>query len=230
MYEFLATSSYFGLLLSILTYLFGSFLQKKFKLFIFNPLLLSFVLVILVLVVGDISYETYNESAKYITYLLKPATVALAVPLYEKLKILKENLLAVLVGIISGIITSFLTVLLISFIFGVSQAEYITLLPKSVTSAIGMDLSAEFGGSSAITTALIVVTGIFGSVIAEKLMKVLRIKSPVAKGIAIGTSSHAGGTSKAIEMGEVEGAMSGLSIAVSGLLTVVFMNLFVYFY
>lgn len=230
MYEFLATSSYFGLLLSILTYLFGSFLQKKFKLFIFNPLLLSFVLVILVLVVGDISYETYNESAKYITYLLKPATVALAVPLYEKLKILKENLLAVLVGIISGIITSFLTVLLISFIFGVSQAEYITLLPKSVTSAIGMDLSAEFGGSSSITTALIVVTGIFGSVIAEKLMKVLRIKSPVAKGIAIGTSSHAGGTSKAIEMGEVEGAMSGLSIAVSGLLTVVFMNLFVYFY
>lgn len=230
MYEFLATSSYFGLLLSILTYLFGSFLQKKFKLFIFNPLLLSFVLVILVLVVGDISYETYNESAKYITYLLKPATVALAVPLYEKLKILKENLLAVLVGIISGIITSFLTVLLISFVFGVSQTEYITLLPKSVTSAIGMDLSAEFGGSGAITTALIVVTGIFGNVIAEKLMKVLRIKSPVAKGIAIGTASHAGGTSKAVEMGEVEGAMSGLSIAVSGLLTVVFMNIFVYFY
>ena len=230
MYDFLATSSYFGLLLSLSTYLFASFLQKKFKLFIFNPLLLSFVLVILILVIGDISYETYNESAKYITYLLKPATVALAVPLYEKLKILKENLLAVLVGIISGIITSFLTVLLISFVFGVSQTEYITLLPKSVTSAIGMDLSAEFGGSGAITTALIVVTGIFGNVIAEKLMKVLRIKSPVAKGIAIGTASHAGGTSKAVEMGEVEGAMSGLSIAVSGLLTVVFMNLFVYFY
>lgn len=230
MYDFLATSSYFGLLLSLSTYLFASFLQKKFKLFIFNPLLLSFALVILILVIGDISYETYNESAKYITYLLKPATVALAVPLYEKLKILKENLLAVLVGIISGIITSFLTVLLISFVFGVSQTEYITLLPKSVTSAIGMDLSAEFGGSGAITTALIVVTGIFGNVIAEKLMKVLRIKSPVAKGIAIGTASHAGGTSKAVEMGEVEGAMSGLSIAVSGLLTVVFMNLFVYFY
>lgn len=230
MYDFLATSSYFGLLISILTYLFANFLQKKFKLTIFNPLLISFLLVILILVVADISYETYNESAKYITFLLKPATVALAVPLYEKLKILKENLLAVLVGIISGIITSFLTVLLISVVFGISHTEYITLLPKSVTSAIGMDLSGEFGGIESITTALIVVTGIFGSVIAEKVMKILRIKSPVAKGIAIGTSSHAGGTSKAIEMGEVEGAMSGLSIAVSGLLTVVFMNLFVYFY
>ena len=230
MYDFLATSSYFGLLISILTYLFANFLQKKFKLTIFNPLLISFLLVILILVVADISYETYNESAKYITYLLKPATVALAVPLYEKLKILKENLLAVFVGIVSGIITSFLTVLLISVVFGISHTQYITLLPKSVTSAIGMDLSTEFGGIESITTALIVVTGIFGSVIAEKVMKVLRIKSPVAKGIAIGTSSHAGGTSKAIQMGEIEGAMSGLSIAVSGLLTVVFMNFFVYFY
>lgn len=230
MSEFIVASTYFGFVLSIGAYIIGMFLKKKFKSALLNPLLVSIVIVICILSVGKIDYDTYNSGAKYITYLLTPATVALAVPLYEKLSVLKKNFKAIAAGIITGVITSFITVLLISIIFRLSHEQYITLLPKSITTAIGMGLSEEMGGISTLTTATIVLTGIFGNVIGEKIFSLLRIKSPVAKGLALGSASHAIGTSKAIELGETEGAIAGLSIAVSGLITVVAANLFALIY
>lgn len=230
MLEFLNISTYFGFVLSIGAYIIGMALKKKFKLTILNPLLIAIIITIGVLVIGDIEYEVYNKGAKYITYFLTPATVSLAVPLYEKLKILKENLKAVIAGIISGVLTSFVTILLISLLFSLSHEQYITLLPKSITTAIGMDLSQEFGGIPALTTATIVLTGIFGSVVGEKIFLWFNIKNPIAKGLSLGSASHAIGTSKAIELGETEGAMAGLSIAVSGIITVILMNIFVLFY
>lgn len=230
MSEFIGISTYFGFVLSIGAYMIGMYLQKKFKFALLNPLLVSIVIVICVLLAGKIDYEAYNNGAKYITYLLTPATVALAVPLYEKLQVLTKNSKAIAAGIITGVVTSFITVLLISIIFSLSHEQYITLLPKSITTAIGMGLSEEMGGISTITTASIVLTGIFGNVIGEKVFSLLKIKSPVAKGLALGSASHAIGTSKAIELGETEGAISGLAIAVSGLITVVAANIFALVY
>ncbi len=230
MSDFLGMSTYFGFVLSIGAYVIGSSIKKRFKLAIFNPLLIAIIITICILLLGNISYDTYNEGAKYITYLLTPSTVALAVPLYDKLKVLRKNFKAIMIGIISGTITSFITNLIICILFELTHEQYITLLPKSITTAIGIELSAEFGGSETITTAVIVITGIIGSMTAEKIFKLLRIKNPIAKGIALGTASHAIGTSKAIEMGETEGAMAGLSIAVSGILTVLAMNVFALLY
>ncbi|MDY3928565.1 MAG: LrgB family protein [Clostridia bacterium] len=230
MSEFLGMSTYFGFVISICAYVIGIQLNKKFKLAVLNPLLIAIIITIAVLLAGNISYEEYNAGAKYITYLLTPATVALAVPLYDKLKILKNNFKAITLGIVSGIITSFVTNLIICVFFKLSHEQYITLLPKSITTAIGMELSAEFGGSRTITTAVIVITGIAGSVMGEKIFKLLNIKNPIAKGVALGSASHAIGTSKAVELGETEGAMAGLSIAVSGILTVIAMNIFTLFY
>lgn len=199
----------------------GLVIKKKWKKPIFNPLLISVVLIILFLLVCDVDYKIYNNGAKYLSYLLTPATVCLAVPLYQQLHLLKRNAKAVIFGISSGVITSLTSVWLLSKIFGLSHEQYVTMLPKSITTAIGIGISEEMGGIVTITVASIVITGIIGNIMAEIVCKIFRITDPVAKGIAIGTSAHAMGTSKAIEMGEIEGAMSSLAIAVAGLLTVV---------
>jgi predicted murein hydrolase (TIGR00659 family) len=204
----------------------GVCLKKKFKLGIFNPLLVSIVLTIAVLLVAKIDYDTYNISAKYLSWLLTPATVCLAVPLYEQLELLKQNWKAVILGILSGVLTSLTTVFILSIIMGLNHTEYVTLLPKSITTAIGMGVSEELGGYVTITIAVIVITGVLGNIFAELICKVFRITEPIAKGLAIGTASHAIGTAKAMELGEIEGAMSSLSIAVAGILTVVFASVF----
>lgn len=223
-------SATIGVVISLLAYQLGVFLKTKTKKAIFNPLLISIVLVIVVLLVFDIDYDSYNQSAKYLSYLLTPATVSLAIPLYQQLDLLKKNLSAVIIGITSGVLTSLLSVLLMSMLFGLTHAEYVTLLPKSITTAIGMGISEELGGYPTITVAVIIVTGIFGNMFAEGFCKLFRITHPVSKGLAIGTSSHAMGTSKAIEMGQIEGAMSSLSIVVAGLLTVVLASVFAMLY
>lgn len=160
------------------------------------------------------------------SYLLTPATVCLAVPLYQQLNLLKKNLKAVAAGILSGVLTSILSVLGLSYLFGLSHDMYVTLLPKSITTAIGMGVSEELGGIVTITVAVIIITGVLGNMIADVVYRVFRIKEPVAKGLALGTASHAIGTAKAMEMGPVEGAMSSLAIAVAGLLTVIFASVF----
>lgn len=227
--EFLETSVFFGVLISLVSYGAGVLLKKKWKLAIFNPLLISIILTILFLLLFDIEYEKYNEGAKYLSYLLTPATICLAVPLYEQIELLKKNYKAVLLGISSGVLISMCSVLILAIIFRFDHKTYVTFLPKSITTAIGMGVSEEFGGYVAITVAVIVVTGVLGNMFAETVCKVCRIDEPIAKGIALGTASHAIGTAKAMEMGEVEGAMSSLSIVVSGILTVIGANIFVSF-
>lgn len=220
MNTFFANSAYFGVTLSLAAYGIGSLLKRKFKSPLCNPLLISIILTIAVLAVFKIDYQTYNASAKYISYLLTPATVSLAVPLYEQLGELKKNAAAVFAGIISGVLTSVGSILAMAVVFGFSHEEFVTFLPKSITTAIGKSVSEELGGYVAVTVAVIIITGVLGSVIAEPVLKLFRIKEPVAKGIAIGTASHAVGTSKAMEIGKTEGAMSSLSIVVSGIITV----------
>ena len=221
MSNFFESSAFLGVAVSLLSYALGSFLKKKFKTGIFNPLLISIVITIVFLLTCNIDYETYNDGAKYLSWLLTPATVCLAIPLYQQIELLKKNHKAVLVGILSGVLTSLTTIMILAFIFKLSHKEYVTMLPKSITTAIGIGVSEELGGYVTITVAVIILTGVLGNILAEGICKLFKINHPIAKGIAIGTASHAIGTAKAMEFGEIEGAMSSLSIAVSGILTVV---------
>lgn len=226
MNEFLQQSSYLAVAVSLVSYGIGNWLKKKFKVGLLNPLLVSIVFTILFLFATGISYETYNEGGKVLTWLLTPATVSLAIPLYEQWELLKNNAKAVMAGIVAGVITSLITVLLLSMALGLSHEEYVTLLPKSITTAIGMGVSEELGGYVTITVAVIVITGVIGNILGEFICKIFRIKEPISKGLAFGTASHAIGTAKAMELGEIEGAMSSLSIAVAGILTVLFATIF----
>lgn len=229
MKEFLSSSLFFGVAISIMGYQVGIVLKKKFRSPIFNPLLISILFVMLVVKVLGISYDAYNEGAKYLSYLLTPATVCLAIPLYQQLDLLKKNKAALLAGIGAGVAASLGSILLMSITFDFTDEQCITLLPKSITTAIGMGLSEEMGGIVTITVASIIITGVLGNMLAETICRVFRITDPIARGAAIGTAAHAIGTTKAMEMGEVEGAMSSLAIAVAGLLTVVGMSIVVNF-
>ena len=230
MKEFFTESVFFGVFISMIAYQIGVWMKKKFKMAIFNPLLVAIVLVILFLVGFDIDYEVYEQGAKYLSYFLTPATVALAVPLYEQIEPLKKNWKGIFAGIFAGAITSAVCVLVMSWLMGLTHEQYVTLLPKSITTAIGMGLSEELGGIVTITVAVIVITGVLGNVMAETVCRIFKITDPIAVGIGIGSSSHALGTAKALEIGELEGAMSGLSVAISGLITVVVANVFANFY
>lgn len=230
MKEILCNSAYFGVTVSLIGYGAGIMLKKKFKYAFLNPLLISIIFVIGVVMLCGVDYESYENSAQYLGYLLTPATVCLAVPLYQQMTLLKKNLAAVACGILAGVLASLGSVLLLAFLFGLEHDVYVTLLPKSITTAIGMGVSEELGGLVTITVAVIIVTGVIGNVIGEAVCKLFRIYEPIAKGLALGTSSHAIGTAKALEMGEVEGAMSSLAIAVAGLLTVIGSSVFAGFY
>jgi predicted murein hydrolase (TIGR00659 family) len=224
--EFFADSVFAGVTLSLLVYMAGVQLKKRFKSGIFNPLLIAIAATLVVLLTANIDYEIYNEGAKYLSWFLTPATVCLAIPLYEQIELLKKNWHAVLAGILSGVLTSMVTILVLAVLFGLTHQEYVTMLPKSITTAIGMGISEELGGYVTITVAVIIITGVLGNIFAETLCKLFGIQEPIAKGIAIGSAAHAIGTAKAMEMGEIEGAMSSLSIAVAGMLTVAAASVF----
>ncbi len=224
--EAVSQSIFFGVFITLVSYGIGVCLKRRFKLPVFNPLLIAILLVILLLRLFRIDYAAYEDSAKYISFLLTPATICLAVPLYEQMELLKRNVRAVIAGIVSGVLASLCSIFLLALVFRIDYASYVTLLPKSITTAIGMGVSEELGGYVPITVAVIIITGVIGNMFAETVCKMFKINDPIAKGIAIGTSSHAIGTAKAMEMGEVEGAMSSLSIVVSGVLTVICANLF----
>ena len=227
--ELFENSVFFGVAVSITAYGLGAFLQSRFKLAVFNPLLISIAVTIIILAVSHIDYDTYYEGARYLSYLLTPATVCLAIPLYEQLELLRHNLRAILAGLISGVLTSLVSVLAMAVLFRLDHDVYVTLLPKSITTAIGMGVSEELGGIVTITVAVIIVTGILGNVIGEHVFRICKIEEPIAKGIALGSASHAIGTAKAMELGEIEGAMSSLSIAVAGVLTVIGASVFAQF-
>lgn len=221
-----ASSITAGIVLSLAGYEIGLLLKKKFKYALLNPLLISIIFVMGFLLIFKVDYESYNSSARYLSYLLTPATVSLAIPLYEQLELLKKNFKAIIIGIMSGVVTSLSTIFLLSVLFRLSHSEYVTLLPKSITTAIGIGLSEEMGGIVTITVATIIVTGVLGNIIAESICKVFAIKNPISRGLAIGTSAHAVGTARAMEMVEIEGAMSSLAIVVAGLLTVIGASVF----
>ena len=220
MNEFAASSVFFGVFVTLAAYFVGLKVREKTGLAIMNPLLIAIVLVMLLLRGLDIDYAAYNQSARLVSSLLTPATVCLAVPLYEQLQLLKRHKAAILTGVISGVLTSLVCVLVLAMLFGLDHAAYVTLLPKSITTAIGMGVSEQLGGHVSITVAVIIITGVIGNMIAESVCRAFHITDPIARGVAIGTASHAIGTTKAMELGEVEGAMSSLSIVVAGVLTV----------
>lgn len=219
--EILGQSQYFGLVLSLGAYLFACWLKNKTGLSLLNPLLVSSALIIGCIFGVGMDYETYNKSASYLGWLLTPATVCLAIPLYKQLHLLKKHGDAVMMGITAGVATSAVSIFLMCKILGLSHTDYVTLLPKSITTAIGMGVSGEAGGIVTLTVMSIVLTGILGNMAGEAVLKLAGIRHPVAKGLALGTSAHAVGTAKALELGEIEGAMSSLSVAVAGLMTVI---------
>ncbi|MBR2457867.1 MAG: LrgB family protein [Bacteroidaceae bacterium] len=226
MHDFLAESVYMGVMLTLGTYCIGIWLKKVSGWTLMNPLLVSIVLSIGFLCATGTSYESYAKGADVISYLLTPATVCLAVPLYEQIEHLKRNYHAVATGITAGVLGSMTSILGMVLLLGMDHQAYVTLLPKSITTAIGMGVSEELGGNVPVTILVIVITGITGNIFAEKFLRLIKVKEPIAKGIAIGSASHVIGTAKAMEMGQTEGAMSSLAIVTSGVLTVITASLF----
>lgn len=229
MKEQIVNSVFFGAAITLVAFYIGGLLKKKFKHPLANPLLIAQVAIICVLLLFKIDFNSYNNGAKYISFFLTPATVCLAIPLYEELQHLKDNWIAIMAGIVSGMLSSAATILALSLIFSLNHQEYVTLLPKSITVAIGMGVSEELKGIVSITIAVIIITGIIGNVVGEFVLDKFNIKHPIAKGVAYGSSSHALGTAKAMEIGELEGAISSLSLAVSGVLTVGVASIFANF-
>ena len=219
MADFLSSSAAWGVVLTIGGFALGTLINRKTGKAWCNPLLLGGTFVILLLTLLKIPYPEYRASAAPLSYLLLPATVSLAIPLYEKWELLKPNLAAILVGILAGVLTSLGSITVLALLLKLDAAQAASLLPKSVTTAIGMDVAAALGGLPSLAGAVIILTGITGNLTAQWLCKALKITDPLAKGIGIGTASHAIGTAKALEMGQVEGAMSSLAVAVAGVVT-----------
>ena len=226
MKEFLINSTVFGVVISLVAYQVGVFVRSKTGISLLSPLVTATAIIIVFLVATDIDYEIYDEGASFLRYFLTPATVCLAIPLYQKLQMLKDNFAAIIVGILSGVLTSAASILALCLMFDFDHEMYVTLLPKSVTTAIGIGVSEELGGIVALTTAAIIIAGNVGGMFAEIIFKVFRINEPISKGLSLGNASHVMGTSRAIEIGETEGAMGSLAIAVAGIITVVVLPLF----
>ena len=218
----LFASPFFGISLSVIAFWIGVRIQKKTGLVLCNPLLIAIVLVSAVLLVFRIPYESYNVGGTIINMFLAPATACLAVSIYTQINLLKENWLPIVVGCTAGSITSMGSIYIMCRLFRLDEAVSASLIPKSVTTPIAVSISQNLGGIQAITVVAVILTGILGSILAPVLIKLFRVKDPVAAGLAIGACSHAVGTSKALELGETEGAMSGLAIGICGILTVVF--------
>lgn len=219
--------TFLPLVITIAAYQVGLFVSKKVKFPLCNALLIAIVLVIGILLLTGYSNDAYQAGMKTISWLLTPATICLAVPLYEQLQVLKKDMKAILIGICAGTLASLLFVFGFCRLVGMDNVMLASLLPKSVTTAVGLALSEQGGGNSAIAAAAIILTGILGSIIGPLLCKLFRIKHPVARGVAFGTASHVIGTSKAHELSPLTGAVSSLSLTVAGVLTAVLFPLFV---
>ena len=229
MRELIQSISVWGVALTLGAFALGTWINKKTGQAIFNPLLLGSLFVILFLSLVQIPVGEYKENVQIISYLLLPATVSLAVPLYEQWQTLKKNALAILCGIAAGSLTSMLSVVALGALLKLDPALTASMMPKSVTTAIGVEVAAELGGIGSLAGALIVLTGILGNLSATALCRIAGLHDSVARGVAIGTGSHAVGTAKALQMGPVEGAISGLSIAVAGVLTAIICPILVKF-
>lgn len=223
----LIATPFFGVLLSLIAFEIGLYINKKTNISLLNPLLIALVLIIIVLKGFQIPLEDYNRGGQILSFFLAPATVVLAVPLYKNIHLLKSDAIPIIGGIIIGSGVGIISIILLGKVFQLDVVLGLSLVPKSITTPIGMEVSKQLGGIPEVTVVAIIITGLTGAIFAESVFKWLKIKDPVAIGIAIGTSSHALGTSKALEIGEVEGAMSGLAIGIAGLTTVLIAPLLV---
>ncbi len=221
MAEFLSNISLFPLVLTLGAYQVGLWLRKKWNHPLCNPLLIAIVLVIGTLLLTGVSVDTYQAGTGAISWLLTPATVCLALPLYRQVQILKKQLPAILAGIAAGTLTSLAMIFGLCKLFSLSSDVTIALLPKSITTAMGMILSRDSGGIESLTTAAIAITGVLGSLTGSLMCKLFRLRDPISQGVAFGTASHVIGTSRAAEIDPLAGAVSSLSLAVAGLLTAV---------
>lgn len=221
MNEILQQCAYFGMVLSVLYFWFGTWLRRRFPSPLVNPLLIASVLTIATIVLLDIDYDAYASGASHLSWLLTPSTVCLAVPLYRQLQLLRRHWQAIVISVAAGCIACAITVAGLSHLLGLSPEIYHSLQPKSVTTAIALGIGTQLGGLEGIISLGVMITGLFGVVIVDVVLKFLKVTHPVAKGLAIGNSIHAIGTAHALELGEVEGAMSGLTIVVAGIMTVI---------
>ena len=219
----------FGVILTILFFNIGIYIQKKTNKPIFNPLLIDILGIILFLSITKIPYESYKLGGDRINFFLGPVTIVLAVPLYKQFDLFKKYLLEILIGISCGVVVSFISIKLIGHFTNADVDIINSLIPKSITTPMGISLTKTLNGVEAITVVSIILTGIVGAIISPIVFKFGKINHPVAKGIALGTSAHALGTTKALEIGEVEGAMSGLSIGISGIITVILIPIIIKF-
>lgn len=211
----------FGVVMTVVFFNIGVYLQKKTKSPACNPLLLAIIGIIIFLGITKIPYENYKIGADCINFLLGPVTVVLAIPLYKQFDLLKKHFIEIIVGIVSGIVVSLGSVMIIGKLTNANIDIINSLIPKSITTPMGISLTNTLSGIESITVVSIILTGILGAIVAPTVFKMGKIKHPVAKGIALGTSAHALGTTKALEIGEVEGAMSSLSIGIAGIITVI---------
>ncbi len=224
MSEFLSGSSFFCTALTLITFSFASFCQRKTKIALLNPILVSAAIIMALLTLLNIPNAVYQAGCRVLSFLLTPATICLAISFYEQFQSLKKHIWAILAGVLVGTVCSIGSIYLLCRAFALSDTLTFSLLPKSVTTAIGVVLSEETGGIGAITTAAIIITGIFGNVIGPALCKLFHLNSEVAQGVAFGTSAHVIGTSKAVEMSQLAGAVSSLSLTIAGIVTSVMLS------
>ncbi len=228
MLNFIENNAVFGILISLGTFYLGQKVNKRFRHPICNPFLIALVITILILKATGLDYEIYRSQSSTLSILLGPATVALAIPLYRNISVLKANFKAVMIGITTGVMASIVSVMGIGYIFGMEKEIIHSLAPKAVTTPIAMEVSRVIGGIPSLTAGLVSIAGIFGACFAPEVLRFFNVKSAVAKGIAIGTTTHVLGTTRAFQEGEIEGAMSSLSIGVAGILTAFIVPLIVH--
>lgn len=219
--QILTDSVFFGMVLSLTAYKIGYEIQKKYKKVFLNPLLISIIIIVTILLLLDIDYSTYENGSKYLSYFLTPVTVSLAVPLYKQLTVLKQNIAAIIISILMGCFAHAGILIVLAALFGLDDTLLFSLMPKSITTAIALGVTDELGGIQGITVIGVMIAGVSGAVVGPTLLKIFKITEPVAQGLALGSGSHAIGTSKAVELGEVQAAMSSLAIVVTGILTVI---------
>ena len=217
--ESLSGSGFFAVALTVMAFCIGLACQKKWKKAVFNPIMIGAALVMLTLWALDIPVEQYQQDCKPLSYLLTPATICLAIAFYEQLQKLKKHLLAILIGVTGGTLSSLLSVWLMSKWFGFNEVLTTSLLPKSITTAIGVVISDQAGGIGALTTAVIIVTGILGNITGPQLAKLFRLRDPISQGVGFGTASHVIGTTRATEISPLAGAVSSLSLTLAGVIT-----------
>lgn len=226
MINHITSNPVFGILLTVIIYYLALRLYRKTGIQLLNPFLVSMTVIIAVLLLSDIPLTNYLEGGDWIVAGLPFTILLLALPLYRQLPLLLQHRKAIISGVLSGVITSILSVFFLGRLFGIDEALILSVIPKSITTPLGIISSEMIGGIAGITVIAIVFTGLLGVVIYIPVFKIFRITHPVAQGIAIGTTSHAIGTSKAMELGEIQGAMSGLAIVLSGIITIILAPVF----